>query len=57
MQGVASIIAMPHKTDETGCSAGPTSSPDVKVATDEKGPSLPNPTEAKGAEGNAVSLL
>ena len=57
MQGVASIIAMPHKTDETRCSVGPTSSPDVKVATDEKGPSLPNPTEAKGVEGNAVSLL
>lgn len=57
MQGVASIIAMPHKTAETRCSVGPNSSTEVKVGTDEKSPSLPNPTETKGAEGITVCLL
>lgn len=57
MQGVASIVAMPHKTAQTRCSVGSNSSTEVKVGTDEKSPSLPNPTEAKGAEGIAVYLL
>ena len=57
MQGVGSIAAMPHKTAETRCSVGPPSSTGVKVGTDEKSPSLPNTTEAKGAEGIAVCHL
>ena len=48
---------MPHKTAETRCSVGPNSSTEVKVGTDEKSPSLPNPTETKGAEGITVCLL
>ncbi|XP_020625710.1 uncharacterized protein LOC110063102 [Orbicella faveolata] len=57
MQGVASLVAMPHKTTETRSSVGPASSTEVKVGTDKNSPSLPNPTEAKGAEGIAVCLL
>ena len=57
MQGVGSIVAMPHKTAETRCSVVPPSSTGVKAGTDEKSPSLPNPTEAKGAEGIPVCHL
>lgn len=57
MQGVASLVAMPHKTTETRSSVGPASSTEVKVGTDKNSPSLPNLTEAKGAEGIAVCLL
>ena len=57
MQGVGSIVVMPHKTAETRCSVGAPSSTEVKVGTDEKRPSLPNTTEAKGAEGIAICHL
>ena len=57
MQGVASLVVMPHKTTETRSSVGPASSTEAKVGTDEKSPSQPNPTEVKGAEGITVCLL
>jgi len=57
MQGVAGLVVMPHKTTATKSSTGPASSAEVKAGTDEKYPSLPNPTNDKGAEGISVCLL
>ena len=57
MQGVAGLVVMPHKTTATRSSTGPASSTEVKAGTDEKSPSLPNPTNDKGAEGITVCRL
>ena len=57
MQGVASLVVMPHKTTETRSSVGPASSTEAKVGTDEKSSPLPHPTDGKGTEGITVCLL
>lgn len=50
MQGVASLVVMPHKTTDTRSSVSPASS--TEVTTGEKSPtSLSNPAEAKATEG------
>lgn len=48
MQGVASLVLMPHKTTGTRCSV---SSASTEVGAREKSPSLSNPSETKAKEG------
>lgn len=48
MQGVASLVLMPHKTTGTRCSV---SSASTEVGAKEKSPSLSNPSETKAKEG------
>ena len=48
MQGVASLVLMPHKTTGTRCSVRSAS---TEVGAREKSPSLSNPSETKAKEG------
>lgn len=51
MQGVASLVVMPHKTTDTRCSVSPASSTEVTTTGEKSSASLSNPTEAKATEG------
>ncbi|XP_027055927.1 uncharacterized protein LOC113682938 [Pocillopora damicornis] len=52
MQGVASLVLMPHKTTGTRCSV---SSASTEVGAREKSPSLSNPSETKAKEGQQTN--
>lgn len=53
MQGVTSLVVMPHKTTDSRCPVGPATS--TEITTGDKSPaSLCNPTEAKTTEGKLI---